>query len=80
MYKNPLAMNGTSFGSAPIQPARQGGWNGEWNPPYWPETPKFQASAIKLPTGWQAVVQAPLKAFEAVAARRVRARPAADAR
>jgi hypothetical protein len=80
MYKNPLAMNGTSFGSAPVQPARQGGWNGEWNPPYWPETPKFQASAIKLPTGWQAVVQAPLKAFEAVAARRVRARPAADAR
>jgi hypothetical protein len=41
MYKNPLAMNGTSFGSAPVQPARQGGWNGEWNPPYWPETPRF---------------------------------------
>jgi hypothetical protein len=79
MYKNPLAMNGTSFGSAPIQPARQGGWNGEWNPPYWPETPRFQASNLHLPKGWQAVVETPPRAFESVAARRVRARPA-DAR
>jgi hypothetical protein len=76
MYKNPLAMNGTSFGTAPVQPAHQGGWDGEWNPPYWPETPRFVASALKLPKGWQAVVQTPLRAFEAVAARRVRARPA----
>jgi hypothetical protein len=80
MFHNPLAMNGTSFGSAPVQPAHQGGWNGEWNPPYWPESPRFQASNLKLPKGWQAVVQAPLKAYEAVAARRQRSRPATDAR
>jgi hypothetical protein len=73
MYRNPLAMNGTSFGTAPVQPARQGGWNGEWNPPYWPETPRDQA-AIHLPKKWQAVVQAPLKAYEAVSARRARSR------
>lgn len=80
MFHNPLAMNGTSFGTAPVQPAQQGGWNGEWNPPYWPETPRFQASNLRLPRDWQAVVQSPLKAYEAVAARRVRARPTADAR
>lgn len=75
MYRNPLAMNGTSFGSAPVQPGRQSGWNGEWNPPSWPDTPRFSASSIHLPRGWQAVVQTPLKAFEAVAARRARNRP-----
>jgi hypothetical protein len=73
MYRNPLAMNGPGFGSAPIQPARQGGWNGEWNAPYWPDTPRFSASNVKLPSGWQHVVHSPLKAYE-VAARRLRPR------
>jgi hypothetical protein len=70
MYRNPLALNNFSFGGAPEQPAHQGGWDGEWNPPYWPETPRFDVASLKLPRGWQAVVQAPLKAFEAAAARR----------
>jgi hypothetical protein len=75
VFRNPLAMNGSSFGAAPRQPARQGGWNSEWNPPYWPESPQFQARALKLPRGWHAAVQAPLKAHEAAAARRMRPRP-----
>jgi hypothetical protein len=57
-----------------VQPARQGGWNGEWNPPYWPEKPRFQAADVKLPGDWQAVVQSPPRAYEALSARRTRAR------
>jgi hypothetical protein len=70
MYRNPLALNALSFGGAPQQPARQGGWDGEWNPPYWPDTPRFEPQALRLPRGWQAVVEAPLKPYESAAARR----------
>lgn len=75
VYRNPLAMNGSSFGAAPRQPARQGGWNGEWNPPYWPEAPQFSARALRLPRGWHAVQSAPLHAREATVARRVPPKP-----
>ncbi len=72
VYRNPLALNATSFGVTPHQPARQAGWNGAWTPPYWPETPRFNPRQLRLPPGWQAVVRAPMKAHEAVAARRAR--------
>jgi hypothetical protein len=75
MYRNPLALNTLSFGGAPQQPARQTGWNGEWHPPYWADKPQFDAHALKLPKTWQAVVEPPLKAYEAVAARRPRLPP-----
>lgn len=74
VYRNPLSLNGLGFGVAPAQPARQGTWNAESNPPYWTERPQFSPRSLKLPRSWQAVVEAPLKAHEAVAARRRRPR------
>jgi hypothetical protein len=74
MYRNPLALNTLSFGGAPQQPARQTGWDAEWHPPYWAERPQFDATALTLPKGWQAVVEPPLKAYEAVG-RRLRVPP-----
>jgi hypothetical protein len=70
MYKNPLRLNAFTFGTAPQQPARQGGWNSEWNPPLWPDTPRFDPAGVRLPRGWQAVMQAAPKVYQAVAARR----------
>ncbi len=78
MYRNPLALNALTFGGAPQQPARQGGWNAGWNPPYWTETPRFDSRLLQLPKGWHAVVHTPLKAHEAAAARRPRPRVVAD--
>ncbi len=76
MYRNPLAMNGYSFGQAPAQPARQGGWNSVANPPTWTEKPRFEARDLRLPRSWQAVVDQTTRASEFVAARRLRARTA----
>ncbi len=74
MFRNPLSLNGFSFGSAPAQPARQEGWNARANPPDWPERPRFDVRKLKLPRSWNSVVEQPLRA-EAVA-RRPRARVA----
>jgi len=72
VHRNPLALNATSFGVPPQQPARQGGWNAVWNPPYWRETPRFDPRKLRLPRGWHAEVKEPLKAYEIAGARRAR--------
>ena len=58
-------MNSTSFGSAPVSPPARAAGTASGIPPYWPETPRFAACGAEAAAGWQAVVQAPLKAFEA---------------
>lgn len=74
VYRNPLSLNGLSFGGVPQQPGRHSGWNANQSGPYWMDVPQFDARALNLPRGWSAIVQAPLRASQAVAARRFRPR------
>jgi hypothetical protein len=75
MHRNPLALNGISFGTPSRQPARQETWNADYTPPAWQGQPQFDPRAQAVPRDWVPLMGPPRMPDEAPLSARRSSKP-----